>query len=518
MTADVVLAIDLGTGGPKVGLVDSAGDVLGFESEPTSLLLFPSGGVEQDPDEWWSAITTATQRLHARGLVDPKRIGSVSVTAQWMGTVPVNESGEHLHNAVIWLDARGVDHSSRIAGGPASVMGYDVAKIARWLRYTSGAPSLAGKDPIGHIAWLNAEHPDVTERTYKFLEPTDYLNMRLTGRAVASPTTIAGHWVADIRDLGAVEYVPDLIDLAELDRAKLPEIIPDGQIIGTVLPNAARDLGIDPSTRVVTGTPDTISAALGSGAVADNAAHLYVGTSSWISCHTPKKKVDPIHNITTLPSAVTGRYLVSCNQDSAGACLNHLIDNVIYSNDSLGTAKPPDAHDKVIELAATANPGTGGLMYLPWLTGEQSPLGDHRIRGGFVNLALESNRADLARAVLEGVAHNSTLLLPHVERLAGSRFDEITFIGGGAKSRLWAQIISDVMRRPIRRAAEPRMANLRGAAFSALVAAGALSYDDIPGLVEIAEYHSPNPDTEEVYSLNHQRFEKAYKRLRPLSP
>ena len=136
-----MLAIDLGTGGPKVALVASDGTVVGHEVETNGLLLTADGGVEQDPEEWWRSICTATHRLLGRELVARSSVAAVAVTAQWMGTVPVDAQGRHIANAVIWMDDRGSRHAQEASGGGVTVptVGYNAAKLRRWLQVTGGA-------------------------------------------------------------------------------------------------------------------------------------------------------------------------------------------------------------------------------------------------------------------------------------------------------------------------------------------------------------------------------------------
>lgn len=508
-----ILAIDLGTGGPKVALADTDGGVVGHEVEPNRLFLGDGGAAEQDPEEWWSSIVTAARRLMSRSLVSADSVIAVSVTAQWMGTVAVDATGAHLHNALIWMDARGAPHARALAGGPLRVAGYDPRKIRKWLRYTAGAPSLTGKDSLGHILWFKNELPEVYEATDTFLEPMDYLNMRLTGRKAASFDTIAGTWVADIRDLAKVTYVPELLDLAGIDGQKLPELVPTGSVLATIQPHVAEQLGISPAAQVITGTPDTNSAAVGSGAVEDRVAHLYVGTSSWLSCHVEAKKTDVLHTITTLPSGIPGRYLVACEQDVAGACLTHLIDNVLYPDDHLSVVDAPeDVLERLNETAAGVPPGAGGVIYTPWLNGERTPVDDHTTRGGFFNLSLTSNRAHLVRAVFEGVAYNTRWMHAYVEKFAGCRFEAVTFVGGGAQSDLWCQVMADVLDRPVRQACEPRLANARGAAIMASAALGHLDWEEVPGRVEVQQTFFPEPAHREVYDRHYRSFLALYKK------
>jgi xylulokinase len=510
-----VLAIDLGTGGPKVAIVSTAGVVVAHTVRANGLILLDGGGVEQDPDEWWSSILDAMRELIDMNVVPSDDIAAISVTAQWMVTVPVDEHGDALGNAISWMDDRGARRARKVTSGGLTIpgVGYNAKKLRQWIRVTGGVPSRTGKDPVGHILFLKHERPEIYGAANKFLEPMDFLNLRLTGRCVASYDTIVGHWVTDNRDLAHVDYDPELLEWAGIDREKLPDLVRTNSIVGTLLPDIAKKIGLSDSVQVVTGTGDTASAGIGSGAVRDLDGHIYIGTSSWLSCHVPFKRTDVLHNITSLPSGIPNRYWVATEQDVAGASLTWLVDNVLLADDQLSVVDAP--HDMIValnELAATSPPGSNGVIFFPWLNGERTPVDDHRIRGGWIDLGLATKRADLVRAVFEGVAMNARWMQVYAEKFTKRPFDAYTFIGGGAQSSLWCQILADVLDRPIRQAVAPRLANVRGAAFSAAVALGELTWDEIPGKVEITETFHPDPSTRATYDVLFDAFTEFYKR------
>lgn len=493
-----VLAWDLGTSGAKVGLVASSGVVLASEFEPVRLSL-SQGGAEQSPDEWWRALVLATRRLLAREVVPRASIAAIGVTAQWAGTVMVDAHGRSLGNAVIWMDTRGAAAVKRLTAGFPGMQGYALFKLWRWLRLTGGAPTHAGKDPIGHILWLREARPELYAQAHKFLEPKDYLTLRLTGRFTATFDSIAMHWVTDNRDPARIDYDRRLLDMVGLERRQLPDLCAAPEILGALLPAAASELGLDPSVVVVGGAADVHSGAIGAGTTRDFATHLYVGTSSWISCHMPRKRSDVLHNMAALPAAIPGRYLLLNSQETAGACLTHLAENLFFAADELETRAPPDVFARFDQVAAHAPAGSGRLLFLPWLYGERTPVEDARLRGAFVNYSLEHERAHVIRAVLEGVAHNSRWLFGHIERFVGRRIDELRFIGGGASSDLWCQIFADVLGRRVARVEAPRSANLRGAGLIALVGIGELDFDAVPERVPIERRFDPRTEVRALY-------------------
>jgi len=268
-----------------------------------------------------------------------------------------------------------------------------------------------------------------------------------------------------------------------------------GTVIGTVRPEVAAELGLGPGVEVVTGTPDLHSAACGAGAVLDYQAHLAVSTSAWIGAPVPGKKTDPIRQVASVPGLGPDGYLIADNHETGGACLDWLCGVLPGLVDAAGR---PDV-EAAIRLAAAAPPGASNVLFTPWLRGERSPVDDRRARAGFHNLSLTTGRADLCRAVLEGVALNSRWLHDAVERFAGRRLDPLRMVGGGAQSDLWCQIHADVMDRTVERVSGPVLANLRGAAVYAGMALGAVAPGDVRRLIEVDRVFRPDPRHRATY-------------------
>lgn len=507
-----ILAVDLGTSGPKSALVTMDGDVVGVEQKPVELQLLPNGGAEQSPDEWWQAILSTSKKLVASGLAPAEDIVAISCTSQWSGTVAVDKNGNALGNAIIWMDTRGSRYIDQMTDGPVKIAGYDIWKLIRWLRLTGGIPGHAGKDPIAHILFLKHERPEIYRNTDKFLEPKDYINLKLTGKTAATVDSITLHWLTDNRDLTRVDYDQRLLDMAGVARQRFPDLKNAVDILGPVKKEIARELGINDDAQVVAGTPDVMSAAIGSGAVRDFHGHLYVGTSSWLTCHVPFKKADVFHNMASLPSAIPGKYIIGNEQETAGACLNFIKDRILYPNvEKTEGGQAPDGYKFLDEMAAAAPAGSGRVIFTPWLYGERTPIEDHTVRAGFFNVSLKTTREHLVRAVFEGVAYNSRWLLGYVEKFIKKRMDPIHFIGGGASSGVWCQIFADVLNRNIKQVKDPIQANVRGAAFLASVALGHLTFDDIPDRVQFINTYTPNPENRMCYDRLFKGFLKIYK-------
>jgi xylulokinase len=503
-----VLAIDLGTTGLKVGLVSVTGEIAWTADAELHTTFLPDGGAEQDAEEWWRLICEAARLGTACGAVDPAQIVAVSTTGQWASTVPVDGTGAPVGPCILWMDTRGGRHvRDRIAG---KVSGYKASAIATWIRRTGGAPATSGADPIGHMLHLGIDRPDLARAARWYLEPVDYVGMRFTGEAVATPASMTGAWLTDNRDLATLVYDDTLVKLAGIDPSKLPPLRATGSVIGTVRDDVARDLGLPLGVQVVAGTPDLHSASVGAGTVADFQTHLAISTTSWISCPVPYKKTDVLHQVASIPGAGPEGYLVVNNHETSGACLQWLRDQVIAPDDALSDGTRP-GFDALVGLADAVPPGSGGVIFTPWLTGERSPIDDKNARAGFHNLSITSDRAALVRAVLEGVAYNNRWLHESVEAFTKRRLDPIRVFGGGAQSDLWCQIHADVMDRTIERIADPLHTGLRGAALLAGIALGDLDRASARDHSPVDATFKPDPAARAAYERLYPEFPKLYK-------
>jgi xylulokinase len=493
------LAVDLGSGALKVGAVTLAGEIAVVAQRDYETQRLPDGGAIQDASAWWELVRQLAGSV-LNGIA-AERVVAVSCTGQWASTIPVDEAGEPVGPCVMWLDTRGARHSREVIGGP--LMGYSPAPLAVWIRHSGGVPSPFGGDPVSHMLHLERDEPAVAAAARWYLEPVDYLSMRFTGTAAASHASMSAAWLTDNRRLDRLEYDPALVGRTGLDARKLPPLVETGTLIGAVRPEVAADLGISAEAQVVTGTPDLHSAALGCGAIGEGEPHMTISTTSWISLPFPRKKTDPMRSIATVPGLDSRSYLVANNHEAAGLCLRWLRESF--------TVDEPAGYERLIELAESSPPGSGGILFTPWIAGERSPVDDRHARGGWHNLSVETRNADLIRSVLEGVAYNGRWLNEAVEHFAKRRLDPLRIFGGGAVPDLWCQIHADVMDRRIERVADPMHANLRGAALFAALALGAVSRDEVRALVPVDRVFEPNEANRATYDRLYKEFPGLYK-------
>ena len=521
------LGIDLGTGGLKVGAITADGRLVASAFRSIDTVTTPDGGNEQHPEDWCSALVSAsrevTEIMRSAPLGPQGICRGIGITGQWGSTVPVDSEGGAVGPCILWSDHRGALWSKKLTGGAVDVAGFGPKKIVTWIRLAGGAPSKEGADPTGHVQFLRHARPEIDAKTAYHLEPVDFIGAWLTGRVAATPASMVLSWLTDNRPNATCTYHPELVRLARRVFSQLPPLRPTGSVLGPVLHQRAVELGLDAgrgeadddaAIEVVCGLPDLHTAALGTGGIADFAGHIAISTSAWVSAPVPFKKTDAFHQMASIPGLRRGSYLIANNHETGGATLRWLRDSVLRANDGLGQA--PDDYDALTSAASRSMPGAGGVIFTPWLKGERSPVENPHLRASFLNMSIDTTRADLIRSVLEGVAYNARWLLEATESFAGRSLDGLRLFGGGATSDLWAQIHADVIGRPILRIDDSLDVNVRGAAWFAALALGHLTEAALAQTPPPATIFSPNPSASASYRPLYAEFTRLAKAQRSM--
>jgi xylulokinase len=504
-----ILSIDLGSSGPKVALVGEDGAIAASAVRSVRTIMVPPAGAEQDAEEIWSAIESAATQVVREAGVPADSILGVATASQYFSVVPIDASGLPVSNLVLWLDGRGGPYSEAIHE-------HHPEAFARWVEINGMPPLPTGSDSLSHTLFIKNERPEVYERAFKFVEPMDYVTARLTGSCTANPCTAFAQLITDNRDLGAVRYHEELLDLSGIDREKLPDLVPVGSDLGPIRKDVADRIGLSPNTRIFAGVNDTQAASIGAGSFQKGHGGISVGTTCQVLAFVDTMRTDIDNSILSMPSPIPGRYMVMAENGLAGKTLEHFLGSIAFANDALGDHAAADPFHDLEALLRSIPAGSGSLLYLPWLTGSMYPSANPAMRGGFLNLSLETTRAHMLRAVLEGVTFNLRWLLPVVERFAEQQFDDLRFVGGGAVSDEWSQIFSDVMNRPVHQLAEARQVNTRAIAFLAFEKLGIAALDDIQKFCRIARTYEPKAGNRGVYEALFGQFVAAYHQNRPI--
>jgi xylulokinase len=503
-----ILAHDLGTSSNKAAVFSDSGEVLGAAAATYDVQVPQPGWAEQDPEAWWRAVSRSGREAVARAGAGPADVAALSFSGQMQGTLPVDAGGRPLMNCMIWMDGRAHAQAQRITKGTVRVFGYGPFRLLRWIWLTSGAPTLTGTDAISKILWLRENRPDLWARTHKLLDAKDYLLLRCTGRYATSYDCGNLTWLMDTRK-GRLRWSETLLSSVDLSRDLLPELVPSTAVVGELTAGAAGELGLRAGTPVIAGAGDAPAMTVGAGAVRAGEYHLALGTGAWIATHVDRRLVDPLSYVASMCSALPDKYVVMASQQAAGACVEWARTQVLRMDGRPGT------YEELEALAQRSDPGAGGLLFLPWLIGERTPIDDRLARAGFVNLGLAHEAPHLARAIYEGVALNARWALERVERLTRLRSPGLRFAGGCARSDLWCQLLADVLDRPILQAADPELAAARGAALLAAHALGLLpDLESISGRVPVRATYEPRPAWRQRYDDAFGAFRDYYRRNR----
>jgi xylulokinase len=518
MTA-YVLAHDLGTGGNKASIVDTNGTIVASAESYYSVLYPNPGWAEQDPEGlWWRVIRETTKQVLSESKIAPKDISAITFATQMMGTIPVDSEGTPLMNCMTWMDTRAAKQNKDIISNPI--------RMLRMLRITGGLPS--GKDIIGKIVWVKKQRPQIYEKTHKFLDCKDYLIHKCTGEYITSWDCANLTWFMNSRK-GKNVWSHTILNWIDLDEDRLPSLAPTTEIVGTLTPKAASELGLTTSTQVVNGCGDMPAAGVGSGAVREKEVHIYCGSSSWIGAHVTDRKLDIFTYTGSINSAIPGKYLLVAEQESAGACLKHLKENwhcdlctnvreyatPACAECQSGERNPYQTLDSVAERAPA---GSEGLIFAPWMFGERSPVDDHTVRGGYFNLSLAHEKSHMVRAVLEGVAFHARWMMEGIEkgRMLG-KVSKVNIIGGCANSDIWTQIYADVLQKPVCRMENPLGAGTVGVSMVAFVGLGEISdFEKAADKIEVERVFEPDPLNVDVYDKQYETLKEFYKRNKKL--
>ncbi len=503
------LGIDVGTTNVKVALV--AGNGATVASTQRALGMTRSEGIaEQDAEQTWATLLDAIRELTTAHPLAAADVGAIGVCSQYSSIVPVAADARPLMPMLMWQDTRGTERSFEIMARDENAFMTFVER--------HGIPPVGGGLSLAHILYVQHDRPEVHARTAAYVESMDYLTARLTGRITASRHSTYMYQLCDNRSLHPPAYDDELVSAAGVDPTRLPPLIEIDATVGDLLPDLARTLGIPATATVYAGTNDTATAAIATGAFAPGRAGISIGTTSVLVDEVDGFRVDLEHQIFPMPAPYRDRYVV-CAENGLGAkVLEHVLRNFVYAVDGLGDHGVDDAFAMLEPALESTVAGAGGVLFLPWLGGSNAPQGDDTMRGGFVNMSLETTRPALIRAVVEGVAHNLRWLLRPVEAYTGNPIEEIALVGGAARSRTWCQVVADVLDRPVIAPAAPDVAIARATALLALQRSGTWTRAELDlepsGATRRFE---PDPRTRSLYADRHVQFEAAYAALLPIS-
>ena len=500
MSRQYIIAHDVGTGGSKAVLVDTRARVLGSIFEPYPVHYPRSDWAEQEPEDWWRAVTRSTRQLLEKHNVRPKDVLCTTFTTQMLGILPMDAQGRCLQRAIIWLDARGGQQAKRAMRRLLHPSIFAAVAGAR----------LSGKDWIAKIWWLRENAPELYAQTAKILDVNGYLLYRATGEMVIDWTEAS---VTGMFDLSKKTWDHLIIKLFDLPLEKMPELKSPIETVGDGLTaEAAREFGLLMGTPVIAGAGDALTAAVSSAAVEEGDQHVYLGTSSWVGVIIGKK-VTGKSGVATIQAADPTKNFLFAENETAGACLKWIADEFYRAEQ----ADP--AVENVYALMDSdvqgIEPGSNYLIFTPWMYGERAPVDDIYVRSTFFNLSADHKREHLLRAVYEGVAYNLRWTFDVLNKKFHLWRDTVRVVGGGARGDPWLQILADVTGKRVERVANPQEAGAVGAALVAIIGLGV--YPDFPSLkqvVQVTDVFEPQECNAEIYDCLYKGYRQVYKALR----
>jgi len=522
-----VLAHDIGTTGNKtcVYRVGDRLELLHSCMEEYPLFMTPDGGAEQRVDDWWDAICRGTHRALAATGIPPEEIKGIAFCCQMQGSIFVDREGKALRNPMNYMDSRATKQIEKaLHHGLIRIQKFNAIKGLRSLWITGGLAATA-KDPLWKYHWVRENEPEVFKRADKWLDVKDYLTMRCTGNVAMTQDSAHLTFLYNTRP-GKLGWSKQLCSMFNVDSRLLPRVITSTEKVGELTKVASADLGLKEGTPVFGGGGDASCVPIGAGCTLPDSMHIYIGTSGWVSANVGKRMVDINNFIASILGAIPGRYNYIAEQETSGLCLQWVRDHLaldeigVYLKDHPGASDqypiPSSLYDLLNATVELTPPGAGGVIFTPWLHGNRAPREDPYVRAMFFNLSMNTGKRMMIRAVLEGVAYHKRWMLEALEKRV-PRQDKIRFVGGGAKSEVWCQIIADVTGRVIETIENPQDAGAVGAAVICGVGLGVIpSFQAAHSFIPVKKTYRPRPEYRATYNTGYDVFTKLYKQNKAL--
>jgi xylulokinase len=427
--APFLLGIDVGTTGCKTELLDVEGNTLARAYREYPLIYPKISWVEHNAETgWWQATIDTTREVLQKSKVDPKEIKGVSISCT-NALVAVDKDGNQLRPAIMQFDKRTIDQVNWIK-----------AKIGdKVIRITGNQPAASGTSaPI--ILWIKENEPDIFKKTHKFMWPGGFVVQKLTGEFTMEWSRAS--WTCLFETGGKQRWSEELCADMDIPMDKLPDLCPSWKVVGEVTEKAAQLTGLAKGTPVVGGMADTPAGGIGTGAVSPGDTCHVIGTTARPCVVLGEPKFDS--RVVNCCHAVPGCWFSLGVLENAGSSIKWFRDLFGQMEVSMAGLTGQNAFDYLDEEAERSVPGANGIIYLPYLNGERSPIWDPYARGVLFGLSGSHKRADVVRAILEGVAFAFAHNLELFETALGVRMKEVSLSGGGSKSRAWQQIHADV--------------------------------------------------------------------------
>ena len=492
MANTLLLGIDVSTTGAKALLVDETGKVLGSATNPYPLSTPLPLWSEQDPHEWWQGAAQSIRQVLSQSGVSGEYVRAVGLTGQMHGLVLLDAGDRVLRPAILWNDQR---------------TGYECEEITRLVGFErllqiTGNQALTGFT-APKILWVRNNEPEVYERIAHVLLPKDYVRFRLTGYYATDKADGAGSMLFDLRRR---DWSIELLETLQIPSSWLPETYEGPEITGVISTRAAQATGLKAGTPVVGGGGDQATQAVGVGATAPGIVALTLGTSGVVFSSTPEPVIESQGRLHAFCHSVPNTWHLMGVMLSAAGSLQWYRD----------VLAPEVSFDDLLAPVQDIPPGSEGLFFLPYLTGERTPHPDPLARAAFVGLTIRHSRPHMTRAVLEGVAFGLRDSMELIRSAGLGEIHQVRLSGGGVKSAIWRQILSDVMARELL-----TVNTTEGAAYGAALLAGVGAgvwknvEESCQATIQIVQSTQPRIDEVKTYQEIYPQYQALYPALKP---
>jgi len=477
----VLVGLDVGTGGARAVALAESGEIVAEASSAYPLHSPRPGWTEQNPADWWEGATEVLEKVATE---TGERVAGIGLTGQMHGSVFLDASDRVIRSALLWNDQRTHRQCEQITGAVGEERLISIA----------GNPALTGFQ-APKIVWLRDEEPDNFGRISHVLLPKDYVRLQLTGEYATDASDAAGTLLLDMQ---ARDWSGEILDALEIPQGWMPEVYEGPESTGVLREGVAEELGLPPGIPVAAGGGDNAAAAVGTGIVGPGLVNSSVGTSGVLFAHASDFTPDPSGRLHAFCHAVPGAYHLMGVTLSAGGSLS-------WWREALG-----GDYDELVEAASGVRPGSEGLVFLPYLSGERTPHLDPKARGAFFGLTARHGAEHMTRAVMEGVIFSLRDSLEIMYGL-GVPVEDVRATGGGARSDLWLQLQADIYGTPIHRTVADE-----GPAFGAALLAGVASdtYADVEEATSVVRLREgitePDPERTKIYEEYYEVYRSLY--------
>lgn len=500
MQKPYLMGIDIGTSACKVAVFNREGTVIAAANGDYPVYYPKEGWVEQNPEEWWTAVCSATRKIFNHGQVRPEQIAGVGIDGQSWSAIAIDKDGKVLTNNPIWMDTRAQSICDRLNDEIGADSIFQVAGNSLQPAYSTAK-----------VLWYKENLPEIYDKIYKILQSNSYIAYCLTGAITHDLSQGYGMHCFDMR---TCTWDYDMCDKLGIPRSFLPELVPSDQVVGTVHEKAAAESGLAVGTPVVAGGLDAACGTLGAGVIHPGETQEQGGQAGGMSICIDEYKADP--RLILSPHVVPGQWILQGGTVGGGGVMRWFEREFADYERSMKEVTGKSSLVQLNEIAEKVSAGSDGVVFLPYMSGERSPIWNPYAKGVFYGLDYSKTKGHMVRACMEGVAFSLRHNLEIAEE-AGADAAVLRAMGGSANSLLWTQIKSDVTGKPIVVPSSDTATTL-GAVILAGIGVGFYdSYEEAVRLtVKETRRHEPNPENKAVYDKGYETYLALYESLKGL--